>query len=84
MFAIECHIFFVFFIQTQGFHHRFFDSHTFLWNRIWDLAEIERLREFLVGVQDENKKALMSEIIDAFNKEVVPKYQLLRKSTSIL
>ncbi|XP_011443140.3 hydroxylysine kinase [Magallana gigas] len=64
----------------EGFHHRFFDSHTFLWNRIWDLAEIERLREFLVGVQNENKKALMSEIIDAFNKEVVPKYQLLRKS----
>ncbi|XP_034329776.2 hydroxylysine kinase [Magallana gigas] len=60
----------------EGFHHRFFDSYTFLWN----LTEVERLREFLVGVQDENKKALMSEIIDAFNKEVVPKYHKLRKS----
>lgn len=60
----------------ESFHHRFFDSYTFLWN----LSEVERLKEFLVGVQDEKKKSLMTEIIDAFNKEVVPKYHKLRKS----
>lgn len=64
----------------EGFHHQFFDSDTLFWNKIWNLTEIDRLREFLIGVQDEKKKTLMTEIIDGFNKEVVPKYHKLRKS----
>ncbi|XP_062597953.1 hydroxylysine kinase-like, partial [Saccostrea cucullata] len=61
--------------SLEGFHHRFFDNYKFMWN----LTEVERLRDFLVGIQDEKRKALMIEIIDAFTKEVVPKYDKLTK-----
>lgn len=60
---------------TQGFHHGFFDTYKYMWN----LTEMEHLREFLGGVQDEKRRSLMVEIIDAFTKEVVPKYDKLTK-----
>ncbi|XP_011443139.3 hydroxylysine kinase [Magallana gigas] len=60
----------------KDFQHKFFESYTLLWS----LTEVERVKDFFIGVQDENKKALVTEIIDAFNKEVAPKYHKLRKS----
>eukprot|EP00105_Crassostrea_gigas_P023338 XP_011443139.1 PREDICTED: hydroxylysine kinase isoform X2 [Crassostrea gigas] len=60
----------------KDFHHKFFDSYTLLWS----LSEVGRVQNFFIGVQDKNKKALVTEIIDAFNKEVVPKYHKLTKS----
>uniref|UniRef100_K1QTZ2 Hydroxylysine kinase n=1 Tax=Magallana gigas TaxID=29159 RepID=K1QTZ2_MAGGI len=60
----------------KDFQHKFFESYTLLWS----LTEVERVKDFFIGVQDENKKALVTEIIDAFNKEVAPKYHKLTKS----
>ncbi|XP_048747692.2 hydroxylysine kinase-like [Ostrea edulis] len=61
--------------SLEGFHHGFFDTYKYMWN----LTEMEHLREFLGGVQDEKRRSLMVEIIDAFTKEVVPKYDKLTK-----
>ncbi|XP_061180457.1 hydroxylysine kinase-like [Saccostrea echinata] len=61
--------------SLEGFHHRFFDNYKFMWN----LTEVERLRDFLIGIQDEKRKALMIEVIDTFAKEVIPKYDKLTK-----
>jgi hypothetical protein len=51
---------------------------------MWNLTEMEHLHEFLVGIQDKKRKSLMVEVIDAFTKEVVPKYDDLTKGKFLL
>ncbi|XP_054745161.1 hydroxylysine kinase [Anastrepha obliqua] len=59
----------------KNFHHEVYDTH----KTLWMLESVPQLREFLYALQDYSRKALVEEIIDAFEKNVLSKIDKLEK-----
>lgn len=55
-------------------HHGYKDRNT-----PWMLANVPQLRDFLFAVKEENRKKLVTEIIQSFTTEIVPKLEKLEK-----
>ncbi|XP_060063917.1 hydroxylysine kinase-like [Ylistrum balloti] len=53
---------------TKGFHHPFYNSHSFLWN----LLEFSKLKEFVFVVKDENSRRVVDEVLSSFESNVLP------------
>ncbi|XP_052771203.1 hydroxylysine kinase-like [Mya arenaria] len=53
-----------------GFSHRFFENYEFLWS----LTETTRLREFYSAVKNDNDLEIVKSVVDAFERDIVPRY----------
>ncbi|TRY69967.1 hypothetical protein TCAL_02331 [Tigriopus californicus] len=62
-------------MSLKSFHHPAFDTR----NLIWFLSNVPKLSDFLFAVEDPERLTLMTEIIQAFNLEVVPHIDELEK-----
>ncbi|CAD7000311.1 unnamed protein product [Ceratitis capitata] len=59
----------------KNFHHEAYDTH----KTLWMLESVPQLREFLYALTDHDRKALVEEIIEAFEKNVLTKVDKLEK-----
>lgn len=59
----------------KGFHHSFYDSYEMIWN----LTKIPLLRDFLAAVKDTRDVAVVTEVINAFEREIIPLYPKFSK-----
>ncbi|XP_014090489.1 hydroxylysine kinase [Bactrocera oleae] len=59
----------------KNFQHDAYDTH----KTLWMLESIPQLREFLYALQDHERKAIVEEIIDAFENNVLNKIDKLEK-----
>ncbi|XP_050320437.1 hydroxylysine kinase [Bactrocera neohumeralis] len=59
----------------KNFHHDAYDTH----KTLWMLESIPQLREFLYVLQDHERKAIVEEIIDSFENNVLNKIDELEK-----
>ncbi|XP_017475430.1 PREDICTED: hydroxylysine kinase [Rhagoletis zephyria] len=59
----------------KNFQHEVYDTH----KTLWMLESVPRLREFLYVLQDISRKAIVEEIIDAFEKNVLTQLDKLEK-----
>ena len=46
---------------------------------MWQLSNVDHLRQFLYAVVDDTMRQLISDVIDAFNTEVIPRESTLRQ-----
>ncbi|WAR22499.1 HYKK-like protein [Mya arenaria] len=55
---------------ADGFNHPFYENHRFLWS----LTEMTQLREFLFAVKDANDLDVVTKVVGAFERDIVPRY----------
>ncbi|WAR22500.1 HYKK-like protein [Mya arenaria] len=55
---------------SDGFDHPFYENHRFLWS----LTEMTRLREFFSAIKDANDLDVVTKVVGAFERDIVPRY----------